>query len=222
MAAVIEKSTLQFLKKLKKNNNREWFERNKPEFQKAQANFKEFVQELIKGLNTFDKSIGEQDAAKCVFRIYRDVRFSKNKDPYKTNFGASINAGGKKSVKAGYYIHLDPAECFIGGGIYMPEAPVLNKIRQEIDYNGKEFEKIINAKTFKKYYNGLWMDDTLVNPPKGYEKDNKYIQYIKLKSIVATSEFDESKVLSKTYLKECVDACKALYPLLNFINASFD
>jgi uncharacterized protein (TIGR02453 family) len=121
------------------------------------------------------------DASKAIFRINRDVRFSKNKAPYKTNFGASINPGGKKSMIAGYYVHIEPGKSFLAAGTYMPEAPYLSAIRQEIDYNLEEFKKIVGAKDFKKEFTSLSVEDALKTVPKGYDKENPALEFLKLK-----------------------------------------
>ncbi|MBK8413382.1 MAG: DUF2461 domain-containing protein [Bacteroidetes bacterium] len=138
---MITKRTLDFLKALKKNNNREWFDVNRSKYEEAKADFEKFVETLLPLLSKENSKLKDLKVKDCVFRIYRDVRFSKNKDPYKTNFGAYFVEGGKKSSKAGYYIQIEPGNSFLAGGCWMPEAPVLKAIRQEIDYNLKDFEK---------------------------------------------------------------------------------
>src|ERR1041384_4820638 len=152
---MITASTMSFLKALKKNNNKEWFDKNKDKYLAAKENVENTVSDLIKTFSVFDKKLAGLNAKDCVFRIYRDVRFAKDKRPYKTNMGASINAGGKKAEVAGYYLHIEPNNSFIAGGRWMPESDHLKKIRQEIDYNGKVLRKILNDKTFKKYYGEL-------------------------------------------------------------------
>ena len=140
---MIQKPTIDFLKKIKTNNNRVWFEKNKSAFVAAKEDVEKNIDEIIVGIRKFDKRLpADLVAKKCVFRIYRDVRFSTDKRPYKNNLGASINPGGKMAVVPGYYIHIEPGRSFVGGGMWMPPAPELGKIRQEIDYNQKEFLKI--------------------------------------------------------------------------------
>ena len=150
---MLQSSTLKFLRQLSKNNNREWFNTNKHQYEAAKNDYEQFVDRLIPAIEKFDKSVRGLKAKDCSFRIYRDVRFSKNKAPYKTNFGAYIIAGGKKSMKPGYYFHVQPGgESFVAGGAYMPSSEVLAAIRQEIDYNLKEFEGILKSKTFSKIF----------------------------------------------------------------------
>ena len=148
-------TTLDFLKKLKNNNNREWFDSNKTEYLASKEIFEEFVSELIKGINKFDKKVSLDLKPKdCTFRIYKDVRFSKDKTPYKNNMSASINPGGKKSNIPGYYFHLEPEACFLAGGVYMPMPDDLKAIRQEIDYNPLPLINVLKSASFKKEFNG--------------------------------------------------------------------
>ena len=156
-------TTFSFLKKLEANNNRDWFEKNKPAYLNAKGEFEVFVQQIINGIAKFDKRISHDLQAKdCTFRIYKDVRFSKDKTPYKNNMGASINPGGKKSLVAGYYFHLQPEGSFLAGGVYMPEPEMLNAIRQEIDYNSAPLLKILKSAAFKKYFKG-YAKSVLIN-----------------------------------------------------------
>lgn len=143
---MLQQNTLTFLSNLKKNNHKDWFEKNRNHYEDAKNNFLAFVTEVIALVEKIDPSIVGLEAKKCVFRINRDVRFSKDKSPYKTNMGASISKGGKKIQCAGYYFHLEPNNTFIAGGLWMPPAEQLQKLRQEIDYNFDEFKKIITKK----------------------------------------------------------------------------
>ncbi len=221
---MIQKSTLDFLKQLKKNNKREWFDANKDKYLAAKANVDSFVEDVIKAFSSFDKSLTGLKAKDCVFRIYRDVRFSKDKSPYKTNMGAGINRGGKKMEIAGYYLHIEPGKTMIAGGRWMPSGDHLKMIRQEIDYNGKKLHKILSDKNFKKLFGGL--DDSeeykLVRPPKGYDKDHKDVELLKLNSYLVWHEFNDKKVLSKNFLKELTATAKAMKPLLDFLNTALD
>ena len=215
---MIQASTLQFLKALKKNNNREWFEKNRPKYENAKQDYLQFVTEVLDGIKKTDQSLQFLEPKQCVFRIHRDARFSKNKDPYKTNFGASFSLGAKKIDTAGYYFHLEPGACFIGGGFWFPMAPELNKIRQEMDYCFNEFKSIINAKKFKNYYGVLNETDKLVRPPKGYEPNNPAIEYLKLKNFTATMEISDADVLNKNLVIKVISSFEALSPLVHFLN----
>ena len=215
---MIQVTTLQFLKAIKKNNNTEWFEKNRPKYENAKQDYLQFVTEVLDGIKKTDQSLQFLEPKQCVFRIYRDARFSKNKDPYKTNFGASFSLGAKKIDTAGYYFHLEPGACFIGGGFWFPMAPELNKIRQEMDYCFKEFKSIINAKKFKNNYGVLNETDKLVRPPKGYEPNNPAIEYLKLKNFTATMEITDADVLNKNLVKKVISSFEALSPLDHFLN----
>lgn len=222
---MIQKSTLDFLKALKKNNNKIWFDQNREKYNTTKNNFDEFVALLLEQMILFDEDLKELSSKNCTFRINRDIRFSKDKTPYKINLSASFNKGGKKSINAGYYFHLQPGgNSFVGGGLWMPEAIELKKLRQEIDYCFPEFKKIINASSFKKHYSELEKDEKqmLVNFPKGYEKENPAADFLRMKSFIATKNLSDEEVTSVNLVKETTQAFKALMPLIKFINRSFE
>lgn len=217
---MLQASTIKFLKDLKKNNNREWFEKNRKVYEAAKADMAVLVNAVIAELAKKDETIAHLTAKDCTFRINRDVRFSKNKAPYKSNMGAYIVAGGKKSSLAGYYFHIEPGACFMGGGCYMPEPDQIKKIRQEIDYNWDTFKAIIQHKKFRSCYGDLDKSEgmSLVREPKGYEKDNPAIDYIKLKSWVATTPLADSDLTEKGLVKKITNAFEALQPMIIFLN----
>jgi uncharacterized protein (TIGR02453 family) len=221
---MVQKSTLDFLKALKKNNDRDWFEKNKDKYLAAKQNIEDITNALIKSISSFDKKIEGLTAKNCVFRIYRDVRFSKNKDPYKTNLGASINAGGKKASNAGYYIHVQPRESFLAGGVWMPPADELKKIRQEIAYNFDDFKKILADKKFKKIFKGL--DESkeykLARPPKGYDKDHPAVEFLKFNSYIVWTQYNDKDVTSKNFVKKVAEDAKVMKPLIYFLNTALD
>jgi uncharacterized protein (TIGR02453 family) len=221
---MVQKSTIDFLKQLGKNNKKEWFDANKDKYLAAKANVDGFVEDVIKAFSSFDKGLSGLKAKDCVFRIYRDVRFSKDKRPYKTNMGASINRGGKKMEVAGYYLHIQPGESFLAGGRWMPSSDHLKKIRQEIDYNGKKLHKILDDKNFKKQFGGLDNSDEykLARPPKGYDKDHKDVELLKLNSYLVWHQYSDKDVLSKNFLKDLTVAAKTMKPLLDFLNTAID
>src|SRR5215213_6455074 len=148
---MIQKSTFQFLKDLKKNNNRPWFDKNKPRYEEAKKNIESLVEMFLAKFSAADKRLAKLSGKECVFRIYRDIRFSADKTPYKTHLGAGISPNGKKANEPGYYLHIEPGKAFLAGGIWMPPTDQLKMIRQEIVYNGKKIKKIISDKTFTKY-----------------------------------------------------------------------
>jgi uncharacterized protein (TIGR02453 family) len=219
---MIEKSTLDFLLKLSKNNSKEWFDKNRPTYELAKANFKNFVDEVLVATVKFDPAIQQLEAKNCIFRINRDVRFSKNKAPYKNNMGASISPGGKKSSAAGYYIQLQPGNSFIAGGMWLPEAPLIQAIRQEIDYNAAEFKKIITAKEFKKQFGALSEEDKLKTVPKGYDKTHPEIELLKHKSYIVVHSLTDSEVTANDFVKQCSAVMKAMHPMNLFLRRACD
>jgi uncharacterized protein (TIGR02453 family) len=219
---MIEQTTVHFLKSLHKNNNREWFLKNKQNYDSAKDNFLTFVDEILKGIQKFDPSLSELVPKQCVFRINRDVRFSKNKEPYKNNFGASFSKGAKKINTAGYYFHLEPGASFIGGGLWMPEAPDLQKIRQEIDYSFKEFKGILGNAKFKNTFGTLSTEAKLSRPPKGYDIENPAIEYLKLKSFTAIVPIADKDLWDVNIVKQSLTVFKTLSPLVHFLNRAID
>lgn len=220
----ISKETFTFLNDLKKNNNREWFTANKDRFENAKKEFENFIDQLILGIAAFDNSIAHFTAKDCVFRIYRDVRFSKDKSPYKTHFGAHITSAPKKSEihsRAGYYVQVAPGDSFLGGGAYLPQSSWLQAIRQEINYHGDEFQGILNTADFIKHF-GKMEGEKLSKMPKGYAIDHPYIELIKHKSFLGMCSCEDNLVTSNRFLDHCIGAFKALYPFDSFLNRALD
>ena len=221
---MLQTSTLKFLKDLKKNNNKSWFDVHRKEYETAKSDLSNFIQSVIDKHGKNDPSIKHIVAKDCMFRINRDIRFSKDKTPYKTNMGAYINRGGKKSLFGGYYFHCEPGLSFVGGGLWMPMPPELSKVRQEIDYNFSEFKKIITSKKFKSVYGGLSRDAEYVlsRVPKGYEPTNPAAEYLKLKSFVSMTTLKDSDLTSKDLVKKTVINFEALQSLIDFINEAVE
>jgi uncharacterized protein (TIGR02453 family) len=219
---MLQKATLDFLRDLKKHNDKSWFDAHRKQYETAKADFTEFLQAVIDAHAKKDEGLTGLQAKSCLFRINRDIRFSKDKSPYKTNFGASLNKGGKKSVLAGYYSHLEPGEAFVGGGVWMPQPPELAKVRQEIDYGFDDFKKIVGSKKFKSVYGELYKgeDMMLSRVPKGYEPDNPAAEFLKMKSYIAMRPVTDKELLSKDLKKITLEAFSALQPLMEFINTS--
>jgi uncharacterized protein (TIGR02453 family) len=215
---MLQSSTLKFLKDLTKNNNKAWFDKTRKQYDTAKDDFLLMVAQLIKGIAVFDASIANLEAKNCIFRINRDVRFSKNKDPYKSNMAAYFNKEGKKGLGAGYYLHIEPGKSFAAGGIWMPEPAVLAGIRQEIDYGFNDWKKIVEGKAFKKIFSDGLQGDTLTRPPKNYDENNPAIEYIKMKSFIVTKSFTDSEVQNKNFTGEVSKAFQAMKPLVDFIN----
>ena len=221
----METASIQFLKSLAKNNHKEWFDANRPKYEIAKADFTGLVTTVIAGTGKIDPAIAVLQPKECIFRINRDVRFSKDKSPYKPHFGASITRDGRKSIYAGYYVHIQPGnQSFIGGGIWMPEPDVLKKLRQEIDYCFDEFSSIINHKKFVAEYGApdRSAEYVLSRPPKGYEADNPAIEFIKLKSLVVSKLIPDEQLTQKDLAKQIVASFGVLQPLIAFINRALE
>jgi uncharacterized protein (TIGR02453 family) len=221
---MLQSTTIKFLKDLTKNNNKSWFEEHRSAYEAAKKDFESFIATILKEYASKDEDLVTLEVTKCLFRINRDVRFSKNKSPYKNNMGASINRGGKKSIFAGYYFHCQPGESFVGGGIWMPMANETKKIRQEIDYCLEEFEAIVGSKKFKSIYGELERAEAyaLINIPKGYEKDSPAAEFLKLKSWIATRPLTDAELTSNDLSKKVIEAFDTLQPLVKFINRAIE
>jgi len=216
MATTIKKETIQFLKDLKKNNDREWFNANKEKFIAANDNFMQFVQGLISEVSKFDKTVTGLEAKNCVFRIYRDTRFSKDKTPYKTHFGATLLGKGTGCGIAGYYFHLEPGDSFLAGGVHMTEPQNLKAIREEISSNGKTFLKIINDKSFKD--NFKIEGEKLAKVPQGFDKDDPMGDYLKYKELMIHHAVGDKEILNEDFTSNCIQVFKAMVPFNKFVN----
>ena len=215
---MIESQTLDFLKELVENNNREWFQANKERYDKARTNVIELATNVITKLHKVDPSVSaDLDPKKCVMRIYRDIRFSKNKIPYKNNFGVSLPTLGSKLGGVEYYLHIQPGKSFIAGGYWMPEAEHLKAIRQEIDYNANDLKKIIDDKEFVKLFGEFRKQDQLKTTPKGYDADNENIDLLKLKSFIVSHPLKDKELMSTGAADEIVNMCSKVYPLNIFL-----
>jgi uncharacterized protein (TIGR02453 family) len=215
---MIKTETFDFLKELVNNNNREWFQANKPAYEKSRENVVEFTGKLLGLLHKIDPGIDEAlDPKKSVMRIYRDIRFSKNKTPYKNNFGISIPTMGLRNGGVEYYMHIQPGKSFIAGGYWMPEADHLKAIRQEIDYNGGDLDKIITNPEFKSLFGNLRQDDKLKTVPKGYDADNEHIELLKLKSFIVTHDLKDKELLNTNSAENIAEICSKLHPLNVFL-----
>jgi uncharacterized protein (TIGR02453 family) len=218
----LDKKTFKFLKDLKKNNDRDWFQANKKRHDDIRLNFIEFIDGVLKGISRFDPALVDVEAKKSVFRIYRDTRFSKDKTPYKTNFGAHMVAHNQKPHdRAGYYIHLEPGNSFLAGGAYMPPGPWMKSIRAEIDDNADGLRKILNAKSFKEYF-GEMEGEKLKTAPRDYPKDHPEIELLKFKSFLAVHQLSDAQVLAEEFGEPALKVFKALRPFDDFLNKALE
>ncbi|MBU3677912.1 MAG: DUF2461 domain-containing protein [Chitinophagaceae bacterium] len=215
---MLQKSTFQFLRELKNNNHKAWFEANKTRYQNAKTDVEAFIGSVLSHLSKYDNAYAELKPAQCLFRIHRDVRFSKDKIPYKTNFGASLNPAGKKSLLAGLYIHIEPEASFVGGGLWMPAGPAVQAVRQEIDYQTDEFLELLSKPSFKRYYGDLTREHVLQRMPKGYEDGHAAANYLKLKSWVGISPVKDNDLYKSEAAAHMAERLWALNPLIQFIN----
>jgi uncharacterized protein (TIGR02453 family) len=214
---MIKAETLNFIRDVAENNDRDWFAENKDRYETARVDLFAFIDKLIPLLAATDPAFSiETPAKKCLMRIYRDVRFSKNKDPYKNNFGISFNVKSGGVPNPEYYLHLQPGKSFFGVGFWMPEAAVLKKIREEIDYNTDEFLEIVNAGSFSKTFS-LSKEDTLKNAPKGYEINHPQIEFLKLKSFIAIYPFTDKEILDNGIVDKLKSAFENIQPFVLFL-----
>lgn len=215
---MLKEETLKFITELKRNNNREWFAENKAGYEKARADFEQLVAQIIQGINAFDPELGYLEPKKCIFRIYRDVRFSEDKSPYKTYFGAVFRPSGLNKA-SGYYFHLNPDEAFVSCGHYMLMPDQLKKVRRGIYNDFEMFNSIINDKNFKKEFGDLYKDDDMLKRvPNGFDKDHPAAEYMKLKHFYILKSLSRKQLLDKDLANHVVEMYKQMYPLSQFLN----
>jgi uncharacterized protein (TIGR02453 family) len=215
---MLQAGTIAFLQKLSKNNNKVWFDKHRDDYEAAKEDFESLVTGILNGLAATEPIFKERSAKDCIFRIYRDVRFSKDKTPYKAHLSAEFSKGGRKSSGAGYYLHIEPGgNTFAGGGLWMPDAPLLKSIRQEIDYNFKEFAGIIEDKKFKKNLDKI-SGEKLKTLPQGYTADNPAIEYLKMKSFVTGSSIPDAELTGKGLVKKVLQVYTTMRPFIDFLN----
>jgi uncharacterized protein (TIGR02453 family) len=216
------KEILTFLRALRKNNNKEWFDAHRKKYEEVRGQFIDTLQQLILEVAKFEPGIGNLRPKDCMFRINRDIRFSNDKRPYKDNFGAVISRGGKKSPFGVYYFHIQPGnESIVAGGIYMPQPDVLKKIRQEIDYNPKPLLTYMKSRAFRQYFGEL-SEDKLKRTPQGYSEDHPNAELLKYKSYIVVRGYTDREVQDKNFLKEVVKSFRAMKPLNDYLNTALD
>ncbi|GAA3736959.1 MULTISPECIES: DUF2461 domain-containing protein [Flavobacterium] len=221
---MLAKESLQFLDDLKKNNNREWFQENKKRYEVFKKDYHQLVSDFLDAMKPLDPSLELLEVKNCTFRINRDIRFSKDKSPYKAHLGIWMSGGTKGLNRAGYYVHIEKGASFIAGGFYSPESEDLKKVRKEIAFFYDDLQEILNDKNFKKEFGSLDINEnnSLKSMPRGYEKDHPAIEFLKLKSFTATQKYDISEVTQKDFVKKISQKLIALKPLNEFINRALD
>ncbi|RZJ69562.1 DUF2461 domain-containing protein [Flavobacterium sp.] len=215
---MLTKDSLQFLEDLRKNNNRDWFQSQKKRYETYKENYHALVSDFIKVMSTYDESLESLNVKDCTFRINRDIRFSKDKSPYKTHMGIWLSTGQKNTNLAGYYIHIEKEKSFIAGGKWQPENADLKKIRKEIEFFHDELGEILSGQEFRNEFGGFDREDSLKTAPKGYEKDHVAIDHLKLKSFIAAKCIDDKFVLDKDFVQNASAKLALLKPLNNFLN----
>lgn len=203
---------LDFLKKLKNNNNRDWFNVHKSIYQEINQQAKAFFEEIKVGLQQDD----EIEKLK-MYRIYRDVRFSKDKTPYNPHFAGSFTRNGKK-LRGGYYLRIRPEESFLAGGFWQPDKEDLFRIRKEFEISDREIRELISAPDFKRYFGGKLTGKELKTAPKGFQKDHPSIDLIRKKGFIAVRSFTDIEVVSPGFKSEVLDSFKALRPYFNYMS----
>ncbi|MBZ4036666.1 DUF2461 domain-containing protein [Flavobacterium sp. 17A] len=221
---MLTKESLQFLDDLRKNNNREWFQENKKRYEVFKKDYHQLVSDFLDEMKPLDPSLELLEVKNCTFRINRDIRFSKDKSPYKAHLGVWMSTGAKGANRAGYYVHIEKGASFIAGGFYSPEAEDLKKVRKEIAFFYDDLQEILNDKNFKKEFENLDINEnnSLKSMPRGYEKDHPAIEFLKLKSFTATQVYNVSEVLEKDFVKKMSQKLIALKPLNDFINRALE
>ncbi|TDP00776.1 DUF2461 domain-containing protein [Flavobacterium sp. 245] len=221
---MLTKESLQFLDDLKKNNNRDWFQDNKKRYEIFKKDYHQLVSDFLDAMKPLDPSLELLEVKNCTFRINRDIRFSKDKSPYKAHLGVWMSTGAKGANRAGYYVHIEKGASFIAGGFYSPESEDLKKVRKEIAFFYDDLEEILNNKDFKKEFESLDINEnnSLKSMPRGYEKDHPAIEFLKLKSFTATQKYDISEVTQKDFVSKMSKKLIALKPLNEFINRALE
>lgn len=217
---MISKDSLKFLSDLKKNNNREWFLANKARYENYKKDYHKLIGEFLEAMIPLDASLKNLEIKDCAFRINRDIRFSNDKTPYKTNMAIWMSAGQKNTNLAGYYIHIEPGASFIAGGVYWPDAADLKKIRNEISFFYDELEGVVSDKKFTTEFGALDRNEnnSLKTSPKGFEKDHPAIEFLKLKCFTASQKIDDKMLANKNFAAEIASKIIALKPLNDFLN----
>lgn len=219
---MITNTTLSFLRDLKKHNTRDWFDANRKRYQAAREEFLALVDEVIGGISSLDPRVLEFQPEDCVFRINRDTRFSKDKTPYKTHLGAFITDRGRRVTRAGYYVHVEPGECLVAGGLYMPPAPEIKAIRDAIMEDSAPLRKILGKPKFRAAFGKELPGDRVKTAPRGVPKDHPDIDLLRLKSYEISRDVSERDVLSAGFAKIAGGYFAIMHDYVAWINGALD
>jgi uncharacterized protein (TIGR02453 family) len=209
---------LSFLADLERNNNRDWFNENKQRYQEALGLFRSLATEVHAGMIRFDHSLAGIDPEDAIFRIYKDIRFSRDKTPYKTHFGCWMTRGGRKFSHAGYYFHVEPGSSFMAAGVHMPPKEQLNLIRQEIVYNTDAYLAIIRDPGIVKRYERGGTEDMLKKGPSGFPGDFEYLEELKYKHYTFAKTYTDAEILAPGFAGKLVEDFRGLHPFIDFLN----
>ena len=208
---------LDFLADLNLHNEKAWFDMHRPAYEDARAQFEVFIDSLIDELRTSDNLQG-LTARECITRIYRDIRFTRDKSPYHTNFSAIIAPGGKKSAHQGYYVSIQPGDqSLIAGGLYMPSPEQINRFRQAVDQHAATFKAITENKLFVETF-GKIEGERLKTVPKGYDRSHPEIELLQLKQVTALHYFTDPQLLAADFPEKAVRVCHAMKPFLEYLD----
>ena len=209
---------LTFLRRLRENNNREWFQANRDDFETARADFEDYIAALIAELSQTE-SLAGISPKDCIFRLNRDLRFTKDKTPYKPYMSAYVAPGGRKSRRLGYYVHIQPGNhSMLGGGLHEPEPQQIAAWRRSVDRDPASFRKIATAKSFRKYFETVG-GGTLKTAPKGYPKDHPHLDLLRLKSVTVSRSISDALVTSPQFLRETLATFEAMRPFLRYLDS---
>jgi uncharacterized protein (TIGR02453 family) len=216
--AVISQKSLSFLTDLKHNNNRDWFISQKKRYDEYKADYHRVIAEFLEVMKQGDPSLERLEVKQCTFRINRDIRFSKDKSPYKSHMGIWMSTNVLSGNGPGYYIHIEPGASFLSGGLYNPEAPELKKVRRELDFFHDDLEEILAEPGFKKVFGDLDRENALKTSPKDYPKDHPAIKYLQLKSFTASAPINDSQLKAKNFVSNTAAKLLLLKPLNEYLN----
>jgi uncharacterized protein (TIGR02453 family) len=221
---MLAQSAIQFIDDLRANNATQWMHTNKPRYENFKKEYYVYIASILNVMKPLDKSLEILEIKNCTFRINRDIRFSKNKDPYKTNIGVWFSTNKNRKNSPGYYIHFEKEKSFIAGGVWFPEANELKQIRKEIEFFHEDLEKIVYNKSFVKEFSVLDYDDknALKNAPKGYDPNHPAIEFLKLKSFTATQKIDDALFLQPNFAEIISQKLIVLKPLNQFLTRAIE